>query len=253
MDSEADEGSIIDAELVDELEDFPDPFPSLMAFGVGDAAGDTDQVPESDMSSGDDITVPGGNEGNDRPEDSVSSRAASGRKRVTRGRTAKPKDDEEPEKGREPKTGPPSLDEWQKFFGRIVLKTACNFYIDYAFRGIDEDSLSDREIARLAMTDDERKLVSTPLAELSNKSKFMRKHGRTIVASGDAFQAFVILGAWMSRVNRIASKHRPVVRKENANGSSRQSAQAPNGAAYTEGTTGGSVPSGYPVYRGSSG
>jgi hypothetical protein len=142
------------------------------------------------------------------------------------------------------------------FFSRIVLKTACDWYLSFAFRGVDEDLLTEREIERLSMTADERKLISTPLAELSNKSKFMRKHGRTIVASGDAFNAMVVIGAWMARVNRIAAKYKPKnVKGDVVNGSSRQGTPTQNasGVEYTQGTSNGRVPNGFPIYRSGSG
>lgn len=142
------------------------------------------------------------------------------------------------------KAGPPTLDEWQQFFGRVVLRTACDWYITWAFRGVDEDDLSDREVERIAMSDDERDRIAVPFAELSNKSKFMRKHGRLVVSSGDSFYALVALGAWASRVNRIAAKHKPkiVQGKAQANGSGGTS-QA-NGAPFAEGANGGRIPNG---------
>lgn len=105
----------------------------------------------------------------------------------------------------------PSIDEWMDFFSRIFLRVVCDWYISFAFRGIDEDVLTDREIDRLQLSDEERKRIAVPLAELSNKSKVMRKYGRTIVASGGAFDALITLGTWASRVNRIAHRHRPKV------------------------------------------
>jgi hypothetical protein len=154
---------------------------------------------------------------------------------------------------RDAKSTPPSIGEWEGFFSRVCLKLVTEYYINWAFRGIDEDVLSERELDRLAMTDDERQLISTPLAEISNKSKFMRKHGRMIVASGDALNAFVVLGMWMSRVNRIAAKYRPKVVKGKLNGSSGPDATAPNGA-QANGSTGGRFPDWYsgPVIPGSS-
>lgn len=105
----------------------------------------------------------------------------------------------------------PSIDEWMDFFSRIFLRVVCDWYISFAFRGIDEQVLSDREIDRLQLSDEERKRIAVPLAELSNKSKVMRRYGRTIVASGGGFDALITLGTWASRVNRIASRHRPKV------------------------------------------
>jgi hypothetical protein len=150
---------------------------------------------------------------------------------------------------RDAKTGPPSLDEWTGFFSRVILRVVTEYYISYAFRGIDEDLLSEREVERLAMTDDERKLISVPLAEISNKSKFMRKHGRMIVASGDAFNAFVVLGIWASRVNRIANRYRPhqpkaQVRINGMDGSNGSSGQGTQDTGQ-EGTSGGHIPGWY--------
>lgn len=109
---------------------------------------------------------------------------------------------------RDASKGIPALDDWMDFFSRIFLRVVCDWYISFAFRGVDEDSLSDREIDRLQLTEDERKRVAVPLSELSYKSKLMRKHGRTIIASGGAFDALITLGTWASRVNRIASRHK---------------------------------------------
>ena len=103
----------------------------------------------------------------------------------------------------------PSIDEWMDFFSRIVLRVACDWYIEWAFRGVDENSLTDREIDRVQMSEEERKRIATPFAEFSHKSKFMRKHGRTIVASGGMFDAIVAIGTWTNRVNRIAKRHKP--------------------------------------------
>jgi hypothetical protein len=173
----------------------------------------------------------------------------SAEKPAERARRERSRSISEPKQPREAKTGPPNLDEWTGFFGRVVLRVVTEWYISYAFRGIDEDLLSEREIERLAMTDDERQLIAVPLAEMSNKSKFMRKHGRMIVASGDTFNAMVVLGAWASRVNRIAARYRPRVVKGNVNGSSRQSTQAPG---PQEGSTGGRVWFTGPIIPGSS-
>ena len=175
------------------------------------------------------------------------------RARGSRGRSTR--NDDEP---RDAKTGPPSIDEWSRFFSRVVLRTFCDVYMNYATRGIDESVFSDRDLERLAMSDDERKLIATPFAEISNKSKFMRKHGRMIVASGDSFNALIVLGAWMSRVNRIASKYRPKnVRVNNGNIRPGQATgnetPSPNGNGFN-GTNGGRIPDGFygPIFPGSS-
>jgi hypothetical protein len=110
---------------------------------------------------------------------------------------------------RDASKGIPALDEWMDFFSRIFLRVICDWYISFAFRGIDEDMPTDREIERLQLTEEERKRIAVPLSELSYKTKIMRKHGRTIIASGGAFDALITLGTWASRVNRIAHKYRP--------------------------------------------
>lgn len=141
---------------------------------------------------------------------------------------------------RSAKAGPPSLDEWVNFFSRVVLRLVTEYYLNYAFRGIDEDALTEREVDRLALSDEERQMIVVPFAELSHKSKIMRRHGRTIVASGDAFNAVVVFGAWVSRVNRIAAKYRPKEPRSRTviNGSSGQGTTA----SETEGSAGGHFP-----------
>jgi hypothetical protein len=135
--------------------------------------------------------------------------------------------------------GIPSIDEWMDFFSRILLRVVCDWYISFAFRGIDEDSLTDREIDRLQLTDEERKRIAVPLAELSNKSKMMRKYGRTIVASGGAFDALLTLGTWASRVNRIASRYRGRTIKGSVYERSGQDAQEADAAGANGGRVAG--------------
>jgi hypothetical protein len=143
---------------------------------------------------------------------------------------------------RDAKPGVPSLDEWVDFFSRIFLRVVCDWYISFAFRGVDENLLTDREVDRLQLSDDERKRIATPLAEISHKSKLMRKHGRTIVASGGAFDAIIAFGMWASRVNRISRKYKPQQPLQGRvfNGRSGQNAPqaGPNGP---EGANGGRV------------
>lgn len=174
---------------------------------------------------------------------------------TARGGRSRSRTTEEPRIPRDAKTGPPSIDEWTGFFSRVVLRAVCDFYINAAFRGIDEESLSDRELERLAMTDDERKLIVVPFAELSNKSKFMRKHGRMIVASGDAVNSVIVLGAWMTRVNRIAAKYRPKqarnVRINGSSGPGTPSATQTANNGHFHGTSGGHVADGFPIFPGS--
>lgn len=201
------------------------------------------------MSSGDDIRIePGGLNGGGEPV-SMPRGAGSPRKSIAELHKGPNWEKSTP---RDATSKPPSLDEWVGFFGKVVLRTTCHWYLSYAFKEVDENVLSDREIDRLALTDDERKLIATPLAELAHKSKFMRKYGRTIVSGGDTFNAMVVMGAWVSRVNRIASKYKPRNPRVrvNPNGSNGQSTQA-GAPTFTEGTTGGRIHNGYPVYPGS--
>lgn len=108
-----------------------------------------------------------------------------------------------------PKSGAPTLDEWQNFFSRIVIRFLTDGYIAYAFRGIDENVLSDKDVQKLKMTKDERNRIAVPFAEYANKSPFARKHGRQVVAAVDSIESMATLAIWMGRVNRISRKYRP--------------------------------------------
>jgi hypothetical protein len=236
------------------------PLYEFPAMGDGISGGpDTPGFPASDpISSGDDIAdVPIAGDESDGAGSATSRNApAPSRSRITRSRSKKEKEDTGP---RDATTRPPSLDEWEKFFSKIVLRMACDWYLAYAFRGIDEDMLTEREVERLTLSDDERKTIAVPFAELSNKSKLLRKHGRTIVSSGDAFNAMVVMGAWISRVNRIAAKYRPKqaprvrVNGVEHNGSSGQGTQDANSSPFPTGAHGGHFPPGWSggVVRGS--
>jgi hypothetical protein len=165
--------------------------------------------------------VPGGSR--HRNDDEIMDRELE----VSRIKAEKPEDDN---KGKDPKAGPPKLEEWQKFFSRVLIRSATNWYIEFAFRGIDEDELSDREVDRIKITEDEREKIARPFAELANKSKFTRKHGRTIVALTDSWDSMVTLGMWYNRVNRVARKHRKKVINVSAGQSeSQQSGAERNG------------------------
>jgi hypothetical protein len=154
---------------------------------------------------------------------------------------------EPPPPAREAKPGIPSIDEWMDFFSRIVLRVACDWYIEWAFRGVDETALTDREIERIQLTSEERQRIAVPFAEISHKSKLMRRHGRSIIASGGVFDAIVAIGTWTSRVNRIARKHKPrVVQGRIVNERTRQSEQTPNGG-FTTGANGGTVGDGWTI------
>lgn len=148
---------------------------------------------------------------------------------------------------REAKPGIPSIDEWMDFFSRIVLRVACDWYIEWAFRGVDETALTDREIERIQLTGEERQRIAVPFAEISHKSKLMRKHGRSIIASGGVFDAIVAIGTWTSRVNRIARKHKPrVMTGRVMNERSGSGEPTPNGG-FTSGANGGTVGEGWTI------
>lgn len=104
------------------------------------------------------------------------------------------------------KGGVPNIDEWMHFFSKVVIRLSTDFYIDMAFRDVDENLLTDRDIERIKLTDTERDRMARPFAEYSNKSKFMRKHGRSIVSAADSIDAVIQIGMWVSRVNRIAAR-----------------------------------------------
>lgn len=107
-----------------------------------------------------------------------------------------------------PRSTPPSLDDWMDFISRVLIRAATDFYIDAAFRDIDEEWLTDREVERIKLTEVERNRIAKPLAELAHKTKFTRKHGRSIIAAAGSVDSLIQLGMWFSRVNRIANKYR---------------------------------------------
>lgn len=107
-----------------------------------------------------------------------------------------------------PKSGPPTITEWQGFFSRIVIKLLTDGYLSLAFRGIDEEALTVKDLQKLKLTDAERGRIAVPFAEYANKSKIARKHGRKIVAAADSFESIATLAIWMGRVNRVARKYR---------------------------------------------
>lgn len=106
-------------------------------------------------------------------------------------------------------TGPADKDEWLDFFSRIVLKVGLELYVDFAFRGIDENVVSPDDLRRVTVKREERDIIARPFAEYSVKNKFLRKHSREIVSFADSLESLITLGIWMRKVNRIASKYRP--------------------------------------------
>jgi len=107
----------------------------------------------------------------------------------------------------DPKSGIPTLDEWQDFIGRFVLRGVTEGYLNLVLADFYDD-LTPRERAMIALTKDDLKEMSAPLASLANKSKFMRTKGRSIIASADSAESVIALLMWMRRVNRIAKKYR---------------------------------------------
>lgn len=105
-------------------------------------------------------------------------------------------------------SGPPKLDEWLDFFSRVLIGTATDFAIEMAFRGVDEDLLSDREVATIKLDKEERDRIARPLAEYAFKNKYTRKHGREIIALAGSIDAVLQLGIWYTRITRIAMKYK---------------------------------------------
>lgn len=105
------------------------------------------------------------------------------------------------------KAGAPSLDEWQDFFGRFVLKLLVDAYL-YMVLGDLWEELTPAEADRIKLSPEDMKEIAAPLAEMSNKSSYMKKHGRTIIAAAESYESILTLLLWMNRVNRIARKHK---------------------------------------------
>jgi hypothetical protein len=114
----------------------------------------------------------------------------------------------------EARTGIPTIDEWMDFFSRVVIRVGTDWLTDWAFRGIDEDLLSDREIETVRLTQEERDRIAKPFAELAYKNKFTRKHGREIIATAGSIDALLQIALWYSRVNRIAMKYRKLTQQK---------------------------------------
>lgn len=116
---------------------------------------------------------------------------------------------EKPERLAKPaaKTGAPSLDEWQDFIARFVLRGITQGYVSLSL-GDFYDELTPREREMIRLSQDELREMSAPLASLAHKSKFLQKRGRMIVASADSGEAVIALLIWMRRVNRLSKKYR---------------------------------------------
>lgn len=105
------------------------------------------------------------------------------------------------------KSGPPTIAEWQDFVAGIVIRMGTDYFVDWAFRGIDENRVTDQDAVRVRLTDDECDQIGRPIAELLNKLAFTRKHGRAIIGGAGSAQSILILGRWYARVSRIAAKY----------------------------------------------
>lgn len=134
------------------------------------------------------------------------------------------------------KSGAPNVDEWLDFFSRIVIRFLTEWYVDFTFRKIDENLVTDSDAEKLLLTEDERNVIARPFAEYANKNPYLRKHGRQIVALADSFESMVIMAQWFARVNRIARKYtrmasKPVIKtgKEAVNVDNSQGAASQNG------------------------
>lgn len=107
----------------------------------------------------------------------------------------------------EAKSGPPSLDEWQDFFARFVIRLLVDAYL-FLILGDFIDELSPAEANMIKLSKEDMHDIAAPLASMSNKSSFMRKRGRSIIAAADSYESIITLLMWMRRVNRVAKKHR---------------------------------------------
>lgn len=106
-----------------------------------------------------------------------------------------------------PKSGVPSLDEWQDFIGRFFLRTITDGYLSLVLRDI-EDDLTPREREMIALSKEDLKELSAPLASFAAKSKIGKKHGRNLISAADSYESVIALVLWMRRVNKIAKKYR---------------------------------------------
>jgi hypothetical protein len=115
---------------------------------------------------------------------------------------------EKPDKTRDPtelKSGPPSIDEWQDFLGRIVVRLVLEGYLALMLRDIE---MTEDERASIAMSKQDLKEIAAPLATVAAKNKWTRKHGREILAFADSYEAGARLVIWAHRVERIRRRHR---------------------------------------------
>lgn len=103
-----------------------------------------------------------------------------------------------------PKTAPPSVDEWQDFIGRMVVRNIADFYVSAMLKDLD---LTPVEWASIKLEKEDLDEISAPLASGMHKTTFARRHGRKIISASDSFEAVVALAMWARRVRRIARRH----------------------------------------------
>jgi hypothetical protein len=103
------------------------------------------------------------------------------------------------------KTGPPSVSEWQDFFGRIVVRLLLEGYLALMLGDIE---LTPREEAKIALSKSDLKEIAAPFAVYATKNDWARKHGREIIALADSYEAGLKLIIWMRHVSKIRKAHK---------------------------------------------
>jgi hypothetical protein len=160
-------------------------------------------------------------------------------------RTGKAGDDKLPP----PKVKAPDFSEWHDYFGNFALKWITRGYVAWVFRGVDRyELLSEQDNDALELDEQAASDIAKPLAHMANRSKLAKTYGRVIIDSSDGVAAFITLGMWMNRVNRIAKPYREGHKHEHrgteseAEGGStipaESNGQAPEGASYRPPTPG---------------
>lgn len=106
-----------------------------------------------------------------------------------------------------PSTTFPKLDEWLDFFSRAVVGMLTDLAVEFCFRGIDEELLTEREVQSIKLDKEERDRIARPLAEFAYKNKYTRKHGREILGLAGSLDSVLQLGIWYARMSKIAAKY----------------------------------------------
>lgn len=101
----------------------------------------------------------------------------------------------------------PKLDEWLDFFSRVVVGMLTDLAVEFCFRGVDEELLTEREVQAIKLDKEERDRIAKPMAEYAYKNKFTRKHGREIIGLAGSIDAVLQLGIWYARMSKIAAKY----------------------------------------------